>query len=767
MDAMNEPLLGVRVIDFGQYVAGPLAAMLLGDHGAEVIRIDPPGGPRLVTPANATWQRGKQSRVLDLQHDADRATAQQLIASADVVIENFRPGVMDRHGIGAAAMRAAHPGLIYCSLPGFATDDPRAGLAAWEGVVGAATDTYRRSVGSTGVGSTNSGSDQPVYVGIPIASNFAAFQAANAITAALIARQRNGLGQRIEVPLFDAMFTAIGARAMRVPNSLDPILDNIGFGVYVCADGRCVHFAPVAPRFMDWFVDAVGIAAWRAEGLFERARLNTDPALVAELRRRLTLLFAQRTALDWETLGDTIGVPIAVCRSMTEWAHTEHAGASGTIVELDDPQHGRMRLPGAAVRLSGPPERALVARRPLDADRDSGGFVRPRAAAGSTPKSSTPPSTTPATPATSALAGLRVLDLTQIWAGPTAGRALAEYGADVIKINSPHEPVMTHVDVNRGKRTVLLDLAAPQDLAVFWRLLDTADVVMQNFRFGAAERLGVGYEQVRARRPDIIYASISAYGSGGPWRARRGYEVQGQAVAGAQDQFGGDAAAQRLPYEINDYGTGVLGAFAVLLAQHHRLRTGEGQHVEAALTYTATLHQSMHLQDFVGKEWTEPRGQSALGSGPLQRLYRANDGWFFLGARESELAALARIDGLAGIAELRDEQLALSLEHAVLTRPVAHWVERFNAAGAGAHALIPVQQLIDDAWVRAHGLVITREHVGVGSVTTTGPVARLSGTPLRPGHPVLPPGADLAEVLRELELHELGRRESSSPAPAH
>ena len=755
MDAMNEPLVGVRVIDFGQYVAGPMAAMLLGDHGAEVIRIDPPGGPRLVTPANATWQRGKQSRVLDLRRDADRATAQQLIASADVVIENFRPGVMDRLGIGADAMRAVHPGLIYCSLPGFAADDPRAGLAAWEGVVGAATDTYRRGGGSAG-----SGSDQPVYVGIPIASNFAAFQAANAITAALIARQRDGLGQRIEVPLFDAMFTAIGARAMRVPFSNDPILDNTGFGVYLCADGRCVHFAPVAPRFMAWFVDAVGIAAWRAEGLFERTRLNTEPALVGELRRRLTILFAQRTALDWEALGDAIGVPMAVCRSMAEWAHTEHACASNTIVEVDDPQHGRMRLPGAAVRLSGAPAWIAAARRPLDADRDTGGFVRPRPLA-------VPTSNPSIKPATSALAGLRVLDLTQIWAGPTAGRALAEYGADVIKINSPHEPVMTHVDVNRGKRTILLDLATPQDLDVFWRLLDTADVVMQNFRFGAAERLGVGYEQVRLRHPDIIYASISAYGSGGPWRARRGYEVQGQAVAGAQDQFGGNAAAQRLPYEINDYGTGVLGAFAVLLAQHHRLRTGEGQHVEAALTYTATLHQSMHLQDFVGKEWTEPRGQNALGSGPLQRLYRASDGWFFLGARMSGLVELARIDTLAGMADLSGERLASFLECAVQTRPVAHWVERFNAVGAGAHALTPVQQLVDDAWVRAHGLVITREHVGLGSVTTTGPVARLSGTPLHPGRPVLPPGADLAEVLRELELHELGRHKPGLQTSVH
>src|SRR5688572_10522098 len=107
---------GLRVIDFGQYMAGPLAAMLLGDHGADVVRVDPPGGPRWNTPANATWNRNKRSIVLDLKQDGGRDTARQLIAGADVVIENFRPCVMDRLGVGAAAMTEANPRLIYCSL---------------------------------------------------------------------------------------------------------------------------------------------------------------------------------------------------------------------------------------------------------------------------------------------------------------------------------------------------------------------------------------------------------------------------------------------------------------------------------------------------------------------------------------------------------------------------------------------------------------------------------------------------------------------------
>src|SRR5437899_9853969 len=116
---------GVRVVDFGQWIAGPLAAMLLGDQGARVIRVDPPGGARWKTPANATWNRGKQRRALDLKREMDLATARRLMERADVVIENFRPGVMERLGLGADEAARGNPRLIYCSLPGFASNDPR------------------------------------------------------------------------------------------------------------------------------------------------------------------------------------------------------------------------------------------------------------------------------------------------------------------------------------------------------------------------------------------------------------------------------------------------------------------------------------------------------------------------------------------------------------------------------------------------------------------------------------------------------------------
>ncbi len=123
---MAGALDGVRVVDFGQYVAGPMAGMLLADQGADVVRVEPPAGPLWDTPANATWNRGKRSIVLDLKNAADLDTAKRLVERADVVLENFRPGVMDRLGLGPDVAERLNPRLIYCSMPGFASDDPRA-----------------------------------------------------------------------------------------------------------------------------------------------------------------------------------------------------------------------------------------------------------------------------------------------------------------------------------------------------------------------------------------------------------------------------------------------------------------------------------------------------------------------------------------------------------------------------------------------------------------------------------------------------------------
>ena len=721
---------GVRVLDFGHFVAGPLCAMLLADQGAEVIHIDPPGGPRFETPANAVWNRGKTCVELDLHDPSGRARALELALQTDVLIENFRPGVMDSLGLGHATLCERHPGLIYCSLPGFGHDDARCGLAAWEGVVAAATDTYRPEPGSPG---------EPLFWPLPVASNMAAFQAATACVMALIARERDGRGQHIEVPLFDAMYSLIGARGMSMPTPVQLSFDHIGFGVYRCADGRDVHFAPVAPRFMEWFVDAAGVTAWRTEGLMDRARLAEDPQHAAELRRRLRDLFASRPAAEWEKLANVAGAALSQCRTMGEWLQEPHALVSGCVLELQDPESNLMRQCGTAVRMDA---QALQAAHTPQIGR--------RLAAGEVPHFRDRPLRSPCSkPADSSgpLSGIRVLDLTQIWAGPTAGRLLAEYGADVIKVNSPREPILTHEEVNRGKLSLLLDLNLAPDRALLERLVQRADVFMQNFAHGTADRLGIGLDAMSQIKPDLIYTSISAYGYGGPWQAHRGYEVQAQACVGAQAQFGRAGMARRLPYEINDYGTGILAAFAVGLGLLNRQRSKDAAHMQAALTYTAGLHQSLYLHDQPGAPTWDERG-----FGPWQRLYRTSDAWIFLGVSPRDSFTQRRILDYLQLAPARSEgELAYALENTLSSRDAAFWEARLHALGAGVHRLATLEEVMKDTRSRRRGLVITRHHPGLGDITMVGPVASLSRTPLVPGRVAGPPGSDRKTVEAQLE----------------
>ena len=736
---MPGALTGVRVLDFGQYVAGPLAAMLLCEQGAEVIRIDPPGGPRDPSAAGAIFNRGKKSLVLDLKNEADRHVALQLVDTADLLIENFRPGKLASLGLGYETLAQRNPQMVYCSMPGFAHDDPRAQLAGWEAIIAAATDTYRPAAGSD--------APAPKYWNLPVASNFAAMLAATACVNALNAQQRDGLGQHIEVALFDAMFAAIGARGMQMPSAADLPLDFTGFGVYECQDGRHVHFAPVAPRFMAWFVTAAGVAQWAAEGLLDRAALSTRPESALRLRTKLAELFKTRTALAWETLADHAGVPLTVCRTTAEWSDTGHALTSQSVVSIDDFEYGTMKQPGMPVRLSVSKEQIQGARHQLDADRASivAGFLQPgpqvlRRAELKVAQLCTDP----------ALKGVRVLDLTQVWAGPTAARALAEFGADVIKINSPHEPIMSHYDVNRGKRSILLDLTVSKDLEIFWQLVESADVVMQNFRHGVAERLGIGYQDLIKIKPEIIYASVSAFGYDGPWRGRRGYEVQAQAAAGAQADFGWPGPPARLPYEINDYGTGVLAAFGLSLALLHHARTGRGQQVEAALGYTATLHQSLRFAQLAQPNHDPSAFANTLGMHALYRLYQARDQWFFFALGRASLPRLQQALGLPSLGVLSDADQQDLLAHTFSEQALDHWAHQLRACDAGIHRLITVQELMSDPWVVQHGLSLTREHENIGMVRTIGPVARLSRTPLVAGRPATPPGSDQAAVIQAL-----------------
>ena len=743
-------LRDIHVVEFGQYVPGPMLGMLLSDQGAHVIKVERPGGdPARSEPAFATWNRGKRSVALDLKTDAGRASARRLAANADVVIENYRPGVADRLGIGYDELSADHPRLIYCSLPGYGEEHPSRHEPGWDPVISAETGLYPETDESDG---------EPLFTPLPIASTFAAALGSVSVAMAINARDKSGRGQRIEVPLHSAMFTAMGSRIIKFNNfeyvNQFDFPRSVMSHPYECADGRWIYHHGMFERFARQTLTAAGRTDWIDEvvPLFGRP---VDSDTLDFWQQRFAELFRERTAWQWETDINAQGGACTVCKTVDEWLVHEHAVAGKMVVEVDDAERGTMKQPGVQVRLRGTPGAIQGSAPRLGEHTDS-----VLAEISRTPAAR--PAQNPANTngdVLSALQGVRVLDLCIILAGPTCGRTLGEFGADVIKIDDPTrilDPI-GYIDVNRGKRSIMLNLKSDEGREVFWKLVESADVIVENNRKSAVQRLGLGYEEVKKVKPDIVYASLNAFGYDGPWSERAGWEQLAQGTSGMQVRRGGRNGAPMLsPYAVNDYGTGLMGAYAVALALHERNHTGQGQQVDSGLALTAGLLQSPYFLDYDGYQRSDIEGLDARGYSARSRLYQASDGWLYLHFPNDaawqaalQLPELAPVAAVAGDAENEDANASDALGQVIQRNTIEHWARTLRPGGVSVTANLTMEDYRNDPVVRNAGFIVTREHEVWGSVDHSGTTARLSATPPRLGIPTPWFGRHTDEILAE------------------
>ena len=355
-----------------------------------------------------------------------------------------------------------------------------------------------------------------------------------------------------------------------------------------------------------------------------------------------------------------------------------------------------------------------------------------------------------------ALDGIRVLDLCIILAGPTCGRTLSEYGADVIKVDPEHRvPSLTPwLDVGRGKRSICLNITRDAGLDAFYRLADTADVVLTGFRKGVAERLGIGYEQLSEQNPGIVYASINAFGQDGPWAMRPGFDQNAQAATGMQLRNGGeDGDPGPPPYTFNDYGTGIMAAYGVVLALLERERTGRGQKIDTSLAYTASTFSSAYMIDYEGFEPDEISGPEAKGSGPYSRLYRTSDGWLALSVeRDAERERLSAMEPFAGISEsdlLGRPDRPDRMEAVFMSRSTSEWMKMLSEAGVPVAPHRTLEDARSESYVKDRGLIVSEQHATFGAIEHAGAAQQLSKTPARTGtSPIF--GGDTESMLTEL-----------------
>lgn len=379
------------------------------------------------------------------------------------------------------------------------------------------------------------------------------------------------------------------------------------------------------------------------------------------------------------------------------------------------------------------------------------------------------------------LAGLRVLEITQIMSGPTCGLLLADMGADVIKIEKIpggddargyRDPQVGGVSapfmmMNRNKRGLALDLKSPKGRALLLKMVKSADVLVENFRGGTMDKLGLGYEALKAGNPGLIYCAITGYGRTGPYADKGGFDLIAQGFAGLMSITG---EAGRPPAKsgsaVSDMNAGILGALGILAAYIHKLKTGVGQVVDTSLSDAALQQTYWHAAVwFATRRSPEPTGSAHILTAPYQ-AFEASDGWINIGgANQTNWERICDVlehpqwrddprfatnsDRMANLGALVD------LMNAVLrTGTRARWQAAFDAAGVPAGPVHTIGEALSHPQTLARGMVVDIEHPQAGHTQAVGCPIHFSATADRSSTPAPLLGQHTREVLREFDLAE-------------
>jgi formyl-CoA transferase len=379
----------------------------------------------------------------------------------------------------------------------------------------------------------------------------------------------------------------------------------------------------------------------------------------------------------------------------------------------------------------------------------------------------------------SALAGIRVLDVTQLMAGPFCAMQLCDMGADVIKVESPGGDPARHMGtragtdstgfaaVNRGKRGIVLDLKSTPGRDAFVRLARRADILIETFRPGVMRALGLDYSTLSADHEGLIYASISGYGQTGPDAARGGFDLVAQGASGLMSvtgEPGGPPVKAGVP--LTDLGAGLFALAAILAALHHRDRTGRGQYIDTSLLEAGlALSVWESAEYFASGAAPRPLGSAHRFLAPYQAI-RCSDGFITIGAGTDRLfgviaaelghpewTAMPEFSDAASRVRHRD-QLAERIERVTSTQPKAHWLAQFDRRGIPCGPINSYAEAFDDPQVRARGMVVELDHPAFGRQRTLGSPIKMSETPTRVERPAPQLGEHTREVLREAGLDE-------------
>jgi crotonobetainyl-CoA:carnitine CoA-transferase CaiB-like acyl-CoA transferase len=706
-----------------------MATQFLGDAGADVVFVEPPGGSALR--ARADWPavgRGKRSIVLDLTDDSDRPTLDGMLSTADVLVTTFPPATTRKWGFTAEALEQLNPRLVSAVITGWGMTGPWADLKGYEGMVMAKLGYFqlkRHMFARPG----------PAFVSVPYATWGAAQSALHGIMSALVERESSGRGQQIEADLvrgINAMDTwnwyqeQVGIRwpdAFQVVTAFNERGEVQAPLIYPLlaaptSDRIWLQFAQTEPRLFKAMLDELGLGRMFTDPKWAGLPVLPTQELRTEFWEIMLARVAQRSMAEWQEVFErNPNVFAEVFRAGPQVLEHPQLVHDGRVITVDDPDLGPVRQPSTLAHVDERPLRhpGPAPRLNADADEIRADMADIPAPAGQGPAGEVP--------RTLPLDGITILDFGLMFAGPFGATVLADLGARVIKVESLAGDTIRNIltfpesggaKVMQGKESIALDLTSTDGLRIVHELVRHADVVLQAFRAGAAQRAGIDSATLRSINPDLVYVNAPGYGTGGPYGHRPAYAPSIGAGAGlartdiptvvtaASDMEQMKDSAIRMytataAVPIQADGVAALAvASTIMLGVLARARGRAVGDLTATMVGSATHAIVEQAIDYAGKPRILQVDPEGYGFWALYRMYQASDGWIFLAApAEDEWDGLAA--SLAEHADLAVDPrfaspagrhdhgagLAETLAKVFGTRTAAEWERDLTAAGVG------------------------------------------------------------------------------------
>jgi crotonobetainyl-CoA:carnitine CoA-transferase CaiB-like acyl-CoA transferase len=787
--------------------------MVMADLGADVIRVEPPGGSAarqrgpFLPDAPETerslqffaYNRNKRSIAIDLASDAGRDELLALVAGADFVLESSPGGLLERHGIDFETLRSVQPRVVHTQVSAYGVDGPGAGRAASDLTIAA----MGGPVSLQGVPGR-----PPVRVSVPQVWRHTGVEAAVASLMAHARMKRTGEAQHVDVSAQCAMtwtmLNGMGAAGVqgfdfeRQGSVLQ--LGRMAFPlVFECADGHVVVIptGELIQALCGWMIEDGAVdASWRDEDwasydlrVLTGAEVAHPPEEVLAVIRRFLLPYTKRELFERAL---AIGGTIAPVNTVADLLAFPHLADRNFFTEVEVPDGRRARLPGAFIRTTGEapePPRRMAPR--LD---EHGDEIRRELRAGGRSPAPVPLASREASGEASGeaagadasaglpLAGLKVADFSWIGVGPISARCLADHGATVVRVESMARPDKLRLagpfkgemgidtsqffaDMNSSKLGLSLNLKHPAAIEVAKKLIEWADVYIESFTPGAVDRMGLGYEEARRLNPDIIMMSTCLMGQSGPAAQMAGYGYHAGAVAGFYELTGWPDLEPAGPWmAYTDTVAPRFIASTLLAAIDHRQRTGEGRHIDGAQLEMGLNFLSPELLDQQLNGYQATRMGNRSRDAAPHGVYpcAGEDQWCAIavetdaqwqGLRQAlgDPAWAAEPDLETQTGRLaRQTDLDARLEKWTRGLPPQDVMERALAAGVPAGVVQRSSDLLRDPQYEHRGFYRELEHAAMGPIRYAGHQFRIRGYDSGPRSAAPMLGQHSFEVLDEI-----------------